>query len=400
MDEATKRKLVARTIAVVGVVAAALGGLAGSGFAQEAIRRLSLDEALALALRQNPTVRAKSAELRSVRASEITAGLRPNPTATYLAEQFGGGSAALVQHTFSIGQPIELGGKRLRRVDAARAATRVTAFQLEDVQRLTILQVKTAFASALVAREQLALAEDNLRALDETARLQRLRVDRGDLSELELLRVQVQRFTFERDAADARQALDVARITLRSTAAPAAIAEDFEVAGDLRFSDVSLDPDRLRRLTVANRPDLRAAIADRERAQADHRLARANAWWDVTPQIEYQLERTRSEIARLEATRQATEQQALAGLDVDLRTAVTQRERVLVLRDVYLPKAQRTREVVEYAYRRGGQNLLDFLDAQRTYRETALAHLQAVGAYLVAIYQLEADVGAPLDQPD
>ena len=425
MDEATRRNLVARTIAVVGVVAAVLCGLAGSGFAQEAIRRLSLDEALALALRQNPTVRAKSAELRSVRASEITAGLRPNPTANYLAEQFGGGSAALVQHTFSIGQPIELGNKRLRRVDAARAATRVTAFQLEDVRRLTVLQVKTAFAGALVAREQLALAEENLRALDETARLQRLRVDRGDLSELELLRVQVQRFTFERDAADARQALDVARISLRTTAGPAAIAEDFEVVGDLQFADVSLDPGRLRRLTVANRPDLRAAIADRERAEADHRLARANAWWDVTPQIEYQrigpdntigfgfsfplrifdrnqgeIERTRSEIARLEATRQATEQQALAGLDVDLRTAVTQRERVLVLRDVYLPKAQRTREVVEYAYRRGGQSLLDFLDAQRTYRETALAHLQAVGAYLMAIYQLEADVGAPLDQPD
>ena len=423
MDEATKRNQAARTIAVVGVVAA-LCGLAGAAVAQEPVRRLSLDEALALALRQNPTVRAKVAELRSVQASEITAGLRPNPTATYLAEQFGGGSAALVQHTFSIGQPIELGNKRLRRVDAARAATRVTAFQLEDVQRLTTLQVKTAFAGALVAREQLALAEDNLRALDETARLQRLRVDRGDLSELELLRIQVQRFTFERDAADARQALDVARITLRTTAGPAAIAQDFEVAGDLQFADVSLDPDRLRRLTVANRPDLRAAIAERERAQADHRLARANAWWDITPQLEYQrigpdntigfgfsfplrvfdrnqgeIERTRAEIARVEATRQATEQQALAGLDVDLRTAQTQRERVVVLRDVYLPKARQTREVVEYAYRRGGQSLLDFLDAQRSYRETSLALLQATGAYLSAIYQLEADVGGPLDQP-
>jgi len=424
--EPARRNLVARTIAVIGAVAGALCLLAGPGGAQEAIRRLSLDEALALALRQNPTVRAKAAELRSVRASEITAGLRPNPTMNFLAEQLKpGASQQDGQYTVNVGQPIELGGKRLRRVDAARAATRVTAFQLEDVRRLTVLQVKTAFAGALVAREQLALAEENLRALDETTRLQRLRVERGDLSELELLRIQVQRFTFERDAADARQALDVARITLRSTAAPAAIAEDFEVAGELRFSDVSLDPDRLRRLTVANRPDLRAAIADRERAQADHRLARANAWWDVTPQIEYQrigpdntigfgfsfplrifdrnqgeIERTRAEIARVEATRQATEQQALAGLDVDLRTAETQRERVRVLRDVYLPKAQRTREVVEYAYRRGGQSLLDFLDAQRSYRETALAHLQAVGAYLGAIYQLEADVGAPLDQAD
>src|SRR5260370_40856569 len=114
----------------------------------------------------------------------MSGGLGPKPTANFLAEQFGGGSAALVPHTFSIGPPIELGNKRLRRVDAARAATRVTAFQLEDVRRLTVLQVKTAFAGALVAREQLALAEDNLRALDETARLQRLRVDRGHLCEL------------------------------------------------------------------------------------------------------------------------------------------------------------------------------------------------------------------------
>ena len=145
MGEPARRNVAARTIAVVGVVAAALCGLAGSGFAQEAIRRLSLDEALALALRQNPTVRAKVAELRSVRASEITAGLRPNPTATYLAEQFGGGSAALVQHTFSIGQPIELGGKRQRRLESARAATRVTGHELEDVRRQIVFQVKKAF---------------------------------------------------------------------------------------------------------------------------------------------------------------------------------------------------------------------------------------------------------------
>lgn len=422
MGEPVRGSFAARTTAVV----ALLGLLAGPGGAQEPLRRLSLDEALALALERNPTVQAKAAELRSVRANEITAGLRPNPTMSFLAEQLRPGQAQQDgQYTVNVGQPIELGGKRLRRVDAARAATRVTAYQLEDVRRLTVLQVRAAFAAALVAREQLALAEDNLKALDETERLQRLRVDRGDLSELELLRIQVQRFTFERDAADARQALDVARITLRSTAAPAAIAEDFEVTGELALPDVGLDPDRLRRLAVAHRPDLRAAVADRERAQADHRLARANAWWDITPQLEYQrigpdntigfgfsfplrifdrnqgeIERTRAEIARVEAARRATEQQLLAGLDVDLRTALTQRERVQALRDVYLPKARRTREVVEYAYRRGGQSLLDFLDAQRSYRETALAHLQAMGAYLAAIYQLEADVGAPLDQVD
>jgi outer membrane protein TolC len=60
--------------------------------------------------------------------------------------------------------------------------------------------------------------------------------------------------------------------------------------------------------------------------------------------------------------------------------------------------ATRARDTVEYAYRRGGQSLLDFLDAQRSYRETALAHLQALGAHLDALYQLEADIGGRLDQ--
>jgi cobalt-zinc-cadmium efflux system outer membrane protein len=68
-----------------------------------------------------------------------------------------------------------------------------------------------------------------------------------------------------------------------------------------------------------------------------------------------------------------------------------------MLRDTYLPKAQNARDIVEYAYRRGGQSLLDFLDAQRSYRETALAYLQALGAYWGSIYQLEADVGRRLD---
>jgi cobalt-zinc-cadmium efflux system outer membrane protein len=275
----------------------------------------------------------------------------------------------------------------------------------------------------LIAREQLTLAEENLKTLDDTERLQRLRAEKGDLSELELLRLQVQRFTFERDAADASQALAAAKIALRAAAGEMNIAEQFEIVGDLGFKEIPLDRTTLMRAALDNRPDLRAAEADRERARADHRLARANAWLDVTPQIEYQrigpdntfgfgfsipirifdrnqgeIARSQAEIARVDAVRQATALQVLAALDTDLTTAATQRDRVLRLRDVYLPKATQARDTVEYAYRRGGQSLLDFLDAQRSYRETALAHLQALGAYLSAIYQLEADVGRPLEQ--
>jgi cobalt-zinc-cadmium efflux system outer membrane protein len=399
-------------------------GASSLAVAQQPLNRVSLEEALQLALKQNPTLMAQQAALFATKAGETTAALRPNPTMNFLAEQLRPGQSQQdAQYTVNVGQPIELGGKRQRRIDSARAATQVTTYQLDDARRQVVLQVKSAFAAALIAREQLALAEANLNTLDDTERIQRIRAEKGDISELELLRIQVQRFTFARDAADARQALAAARIALRTAAGSVNIAEDFEVAGDIDFKEVSLDRALLVRRALDNRPDLRAADADRERARADHRLARANAWWDITPQLEYQrigpdntigigfgfplrifdrnqgeIARTQAEITRVDAVREATALQVLAALDTDRQAALIQRERVISLRDVYLPKATQARDTVEYAYRRGGQSLLDFLDAQRSYRETALAHLQALGAYLGALYQLEADIGGQLDQ--
>ncbi|PYO07571.1 MAG: hypothetical protein DMD75_20445 [Candidatus Rokuibacteriota bacterium] len=398
-------------------------GVARLGGAQQQLDRISVDEALQLALRQSPTVRAQQAALASTKAGETTAALRPNPSMNFLAEQFKpGASQQDTQYTVNVGQPLELGGKRGRRIDSARAATQVASYQLEDIRRQITLQVRSAFAGALIAREQLALAQENVKTLDDTERIQRLRAEKGDISQLELLRIQVQRFTFERDAADARQALSAAKIALRTAAGAEHIAEDFDVVGELGFKEVSLDKAVLMRRALDNRPDLRAAEADRARARADHRLARANAWWDITPQIEYQrigpdntigfgfslpirifdrnqgeIARTQAEISRVDAVREATALQVLAALETDRQIALTQRERVVSLRDVYLPKATVARDTVEFAYRRGGQSLLDFLDAQRSYRETALAHLQALGAYLSAVYQLEADIGGPLD---
>src|SRR6266850_174032 len=92
-------------------------------------------------------------------------------------------------------------------LDDARAAIRVTAAELDDVRRQTVAQVKKAFTDTLVAEATLALAGENLRTIDEVERLQRIRSEKGDISELELTRIQVQRFAFERDATDARQAI-------------------------------------------------------------------------------------------------------------------------------------------------------------------------------------------------
>src|SRR3984893_1113572 len=199
--------------------------------AQTPVSTLTLDEAMSLAGAANPTVRAKEFEVQAVGANEITASLRPNPATFFLAEQFGSGSAHQTQYTLNVGQTIELGGKRQRRVDSAKAATKVTGFELVDLKRQVVFQVKKSFTDILVAREALALAEQNLVTLDNLEKLQRIRAEKGDLSGLELLRIQVQRFAFERDAADALQALKTGKIALRALLGVDKVNEQYDVTG-------------------------------------------------------------------------------------------------------------------------------------------------------------------------
>ena len=97
----------------------------------------------------------------------------------------------------------------------------------------------------------------------------------------------MQAYQFQRDAADARQAASAAKVALRAVAGPNRVADDFDVEGELGFKDFTLTRNDLYRMTLENRPDVRAAEAAREKARADVNLARANAWWDVTPQLEY-----------------------------------------------------------------------------------------------------------------
>ena len=405
---------------VLVVCCVALLLLGGRACGQERATRLGLDEAIGLALRENPTLRAKGYELEATRANEITAGLIPNPTAAFTSEKYGG--TTFIEQTLTIGQTLETGGKRRRRLDSARAASRVSEYEVADVRRLVVFQVKKSFTDALTALAALQLAAQNLKALVDLERLQRLRAEKGDISELELLRLQVQQYQFQRDAADARQALNAARVALRAVVSPNRVAEDYELVGELPFRDFAYTRTDLYRLTLANRPDIRAAEAAREKARADQRLARANAWWDVTPQLEYkrtdsneqtigfgislplrifdrnqgEIARTRAETSRVDALREAVANQALSEVETAFGALQTEREKVVALRDTYLPKAQKARDTVEFAYRRGGVSLIDFLDAQRTFRETSLEYLKALGNYSTALYQLETAVGGPL----
>ena len=396
------------------------------GNAQDRITNLSLEEAVTLSTRENFTLRAAQFEYQATRANEVTAGLIPNPSFSYLGEQLNEPSKPTAngsgqQYTVTIGQTFETGGKRQRRLDSARAATLVAGHTLTGVEQQVLFQVKKSFTDVLTAKAALELAEQNLKTIGEIERIQSLRVAKGDLSELELLRIQVQQYSFQRDAADARQAIQAAKNALRTVAGPDRIADEYDVIGKLDFRDFTFNKPDLYSLARANRPDIRTAEAAREKARADINLAKANAWWDLTPLVEYRRDgrfntvgagisfpmrifdrnqgeilRTSSEARSVEATYQGTVAQALSEVDTALTAMLTEQQKVITLRDNYLPKAQKAGATVDFAYRRGGASLLDFLDAQRTYRETSLEYVRSLGNYWTALYQLELAVGGSL----
>ena len=108
--------------------------------------------------------------------------------------------------------------------------------------------------------------------------------------------------------------------------------------------------------------------------------------------------RTRAEAQRIDAAREAVAVQVLSEVDTALAALRSERQKLNRLRDVYLPKARQARDTVEFAYRRGGINLLDFLEAQRAYRDTTSEYVRSLGGYWTSYYQLEAAVGGSLGE--
>jgi cobalt-zinc-cadmium efflux system outer membrane protein len=166
------------------------------------------------------------------------------------------------------------------------------------------------------------------------------------------------------------------------------------------------------------RPDLRAAQQGITAANSQYLLAKAEAKQDLTVQANYThvngingasfytsiplaiFNRNQGEIARTRfAITQSQESEKAAGGQVltDVYDAYynlrTNDQIVQLYLSGYLAEAQADREIAEYSYQRGAASLLDFLDAERSYRATQMAYRQVLAAYLTALEQLRAAVG-------
>jgi cobalt-zinc-cadmium efflux system outer membrane protein len=388
---------------------------------------ISLDDAIQMALRHNHNLLALRTTIQQSEAEEITANLRPNPVLLsdwqflpiFQPSQF---SADYLDNTaqFDLGVSylFERGKKRQHRLQAARDLTAVTRSQVADNERSLAFSVSTLFINVELAESTLQLALQDLKSFQNTVDISQARYNAGDIGEGDLLKIKLQMLQFQTDVSAAQLARVQGLSDLRQLLGYESIAPDYDVAGAFDYQPVKGNLDDFQAKALQSRPDLRAAQQGVTAADSQRALQQAIGKRDVTAEINYThigylndvslfgqmqmpiFDRNQGEIARAGfAITQAQEQERFANGQVltDVRDAFenlrTNDQVVGLYRAGYLDEAQQSRDISEYAYRHGAASLLDFLDAERTYRSIQLAYRQALASYLLALEQLRQAVG-------
>src|SRR5262249_23372971 len=145
--------------------------------------------------------------VEEARAGEVTAFLRPNPQWTLAFDQIGNTTEGNAFSASTLGTTLsylhERDQKRELRRDSAAGATTVATSIQADFERTLLYTLRTAFVQVLQAKALRELARENLENYENVLRLSASRFETGDLSRMDLDRLQLQRVTYESDAATA-----------------------------------------------------------------------------------------------------------------------------------------------------------------------------------------------------
>lgn len=237
------------------------------------------------ALAANGELAAVRIDIERARARLRQAGLRPNPTLDF--EQTTGrftGSAGEQETSIGVALPLELGGKRRRRIDLARAELEAVEAEVADRERRLSAEVRALYTEALAALRELEITE-NINNLDlQTTRIVQIRVNEGESAPLELnqLMAEVERLRSRRALVEGR--LQSALLRLKSLAAIPA-SEPLRLGEDLKATVLPAPPaslDASIEIALRTRPDLRLAKLNEEVAEAGLQLARAQGAPDLT----------------------------------------------------------------------------------------------------------------------
>lgn len=389
----------------------------------------------------NPMLRADAINVQEVKAQEITAFLRPNPQIGLSSD----GLQIAPHNTPGLGehwQPLtgtqlvpsinylhERQRKRELRLESAKEGTQIAGSQHADLERNLLFDLRSVFIQTQEAKAVLALTRAELEFYDHIIEISQARFKAGDLAQIDLDRIELQRVQYESDLQAAEVSLRTAKIQLLQFLDDRTPVEQFDVEGAFDFSTELQPLESFRQIGLDNRPDLKAALHALQQADTNHKLAIANGstdptystWYSYNPAFnnpfgrytvgasvsiplrvfdrnQGEKQRTQLDIGRNKEMTEAAREQVFSDVDSAYAQVSSSLTLLRPYKEKYLEQAVRVRETVTYAYEHGGASLMDFLNAQSEYRTVQLAYLQLVGSYLTAAGQLNLAVGREVIQ--
>ena len=377
---------------------------------------MTLQQVLAIARARNPGLLSAEQHVTATKASEITAGLRQNPTFTVSGANTtlpANNPSSPYTYVGNVSRLFERGQKRRWRLDVATATTSLTQSQYNDQQRQLVLQVKDAFTNMLAAKAGLQVAQDNLDSYRKTVQLSQARLNAGDVSKTDFERIDLQLAEFESDYDNAKLDLVQAGDSLQLLMGIEKPAPTFDITGSLQPPAIAQNLAQIEQEARTARPDYLAAQQSITLADANVKLADAEGTTDPTLGAEYERlgvfnsagfqisvpvrifdrnqgekQRTRYEAQSSRFAATEARNQVLNDVDQAWAAYLAALEVAKRYNNHYLAESERVRANLEFSYRQGGATLLDYLDALRDYRQIHLDALAANQQVWLSLHQL------------
>ncbi len=391
------------------------------------------------ALEANGELAAARLEIERARARLRQAGLRPNPTVDF--EQTTGrltGSAGESETSVGVSLPLELGGKRRRRIELAEAELEAVEAEIAERERRLTAEVLALYAEALAALRELEITE-GLTELDlKTVVFVQARVNEGETAplELNLLRAEVERLRSRRALVEGR--LQSALIRLKSLA-DIPLQEPLRLRDGLSTASLREPPASLEaavEIALRTRPDLRLARLNEEVANAGLQLARAQGTPNLTAFTRYTLSRSafddtpvgvlndrdklltfgvsvelpvfnRNQGAKAEAATaivQARKRREFAEATVRAEVASAYaryeaaRVALLTFEQGVISRSNENLKIIRAVYELGEIRITDLINEQRRLLDSQREFTEAMAERYRALADLQLSIGAPLVQ--
>ena len=384
--------------------------------------RLGPGEAVARAIASHPLLEAGERQVAVAEGIRRQAGMAPNPVFLFQHENIRSSPDSLIPYwswtdTFAyLRQPLETGGKRARRKEAADFEVRRAELRREWLRKQIAARVKQAYWDAAGANRVHSLLVESANNFLRTVEYHEIRVREGAMAEADLLRIRLESERLNLAAANALLEAERARIRLFREMGQADIPDqiEFETLAPAGEPSQVADP----RQALEERAEMKLARMEVEAAQAELRLAQAKSKPDagviagykrtagyntLLAGVEFGLpffDRNQGSIsaaaARIDAYR--SEASSMAAM-VRAEVAAAQKARELRWRQIadslgpMRRQAEESAEIAQAAYREGGADLLRLLDAERLRIETETLYHEALAAYRRSEAELESAMG-------